>query len=115
MKIKPLSDRILAKRLPEEDCTPGGIFIPPSAKEKPTRAIVCETGPGALSEEGTLRPMSVKVGDEILFGKYNGSEVQLAGEDYVILHEAEVLAVIEKGEQPEAAPEGDPASDSTSN
>ena len=96
MKIKPLFDCILVKRLPEEDCTPGGIYIPPSAKEKPTRATVCAVGPGAHTDQGTLRPMSVKEGDQVLFGKYNGTEVQLDGEDYVILHESEVLAILDE-------------------
>lgn len=95
MTIKPLFDRILVKRLPENDCTPGGIYIPPSAKEKPTRATVCAVGPGALTDQGVLRPMSVKKGDQVLFGKYNGTEVQLDGEDYVILHESEVLAILD--------------------
>lgn len=110
MNIKPLFDRILVKRLPENDCTPGGIYIPPSAKEKPTRATVCAVGPGALTDQGTLRPMSVKVGDQVLFGKYNGTEVQLDGEDYVILHESEVLAILDdqdsaQAESTEQAPE----------
>ncbi len=95
MNIRPLFDRILVKRLPEEDCTKGGIIIPSTAQEKPTRATVCAVGPGATSEQGTLRPLSVKKGDQVLFGKYNGTEVQIDGEDYVILSESEVLAVIE--------------------
>lgn len=95
MILKPLHDRIVVQRLAEDEMTPGGIFIPQTAKEKPTRATVIAAGPGATTEQGILRPMGVKAGDEVLFGKYNGSEVRVDGVDYVILHESEVLAVIE--------------------
>jgi len=95
MTLKPIHDRIVVQRIAEDEMTPGGIIIPQNAKEKPTRATVIAAGPGALTEQGALRPMSVKAGDEVLFGKYNGSEVRIEGTDYVILHESEVLAVIE--------------------
>ena len=96
MKIRPLGDRILVKRHEGEERTKGGIIIPDSAKEKPVEATVVAVGNGKLTKAGTVRPLDVKAGDRILFGKYSGSEVKLDGEEHLILREDEVLAIIEK-------------------
>ena len=95
MKIKPLADRILVKRLEEEEVVRGGIIIPDTAKEKPQEAKVIAVGPGKLSEEGKRQPLEVKKGDRILMGKYSGTEVKIDGEDHLILREEDVLAIIE--------------------
>jgi len=95
MKIKPLADRILVKRLEEEEVVRGGIIIPDTAKEKPQEAKVIAVGPGRLSEEGKRQPLEVKKGDRILMGKYSGTEVKIDGEDHLILREEDVLAIIE--------------------
>jgi chaperonin GroES len=96
MTIRPLHDRILAKRLQEEEKTKGGLFIPDSAKEKPLEAEVIAVGNGKILEDGKLRPLEVKAGDRVLIGKYSGSEVKLDGEEHIILREDDVLAVIQK-------------------
>ena len=96
MKIRPLGDRILVKRLEGEERTKGGIIIPDSAKEKPVEATVVAVGHGKLMKDGKLRALDVKAGDRILFGKYSGAEVKIDGEEHLILREEEVLAVIEK-------------------
>jgi chaperonin GroES len=96
MTIRPLHDRILAKRLQEEDKTAGGLFIPDTAKEKPLEAEVIAVGNGKVTEDGKLRPLDVKKGDKVLIGKYSGSEVKVNGEDHIILREDDILAVIEK-------------------
>ena len=96
MTIRPLHDRILAKRLQEEEKTAGGLFIPDTAKEKPLEAEVIAVGNGKVQEDGKLRPLDVKKGDKILIGKYSGSEVKLDGEEHIILREDDILAVIEK-------------------
>ena len=96
MKIRPLHDRVLAKRLAEKDKTVGGLFIPDSAKEKPLEALVVSVGSGKILESGKTLPLSVNVGDEVLIGKYSGSEVKLGGEDHIILREDDILAVLEK-------------------
>lgn len=93
-KIRPLHDRILVKRLNEEEKTKGGIIIPDSAKEKPQEAKVIAVGKGRL-EEGKVIPLDVKVGDRILFSKYSGSEIKLEGEEHLILKEDEVLGILE--------------------
>lgn len=93
--MRPLHDRILVKRLEAEETMQGGIFIPDTAKEKPQQAEVKAVGNGKLLENGTRVPLDVKEGDRILFGKYSGSEVKLEGEEYLILREDEVLAVLE--------------------
>jgi len=96
MKFKPLGDRILVKRLEDEaEKTAGGIIIPDTAKEKPQRGKVVSLGEGKRTEEGNLLPMRLKKGQEILFGKYSGSEVKIDGEEYVIMREDDVLGVIE--------------------
>jgi len=96
MNIRPLHDRILAKRLQEEEKTAGGLFIPDTAKEKPLEAQVIAVGSGKLLENGTVRPLEVKAGDKVLIGKYSGSEVKINGEEHIILREDDVLAVLEK-------------------
>ena len=96
MNIRPLHDRILAKRVQEEDKTAGGLFIPDTAKEKPLEAKVIAVGNGKVLDDGKLRPLEVKAGDKVLIGKYSGSEVKLDGEDHIILREDDILAVIEK-------------------
>ena len=96
MKFRPLHDRILATRIAAEEKTAGGIVIPDTAKEKPVEGKVVAVGTGRILEDGTVRPLEVKAGDRILFGKYGGTEVNLSGEEYLILREEDVLAVIEK-------------------
>lgn len=95
MRIRPLHDRLVVKRIAEETTTKGGIIIPDTAKEKPISGSVLAVGSGKLMENGSLRPMDVKAGDKILFGKYSGTEVKIDGEDHLILREDDVLAVIE--------------------
>lgn len=94
MKIRPLHDRIVIKRINEEEKTAGGLFIPDSAKERPTHATVVAVGSGRLQENGTLSPLAVKVGDLVLFGKYAGNEIKLDGEEFLIIREEDVLAVV---------------------
>ncbi|HEY5945044.1 MAG TPA: co-chaperone GroES [Kofleriaceae bacterium] len=95
MNIRPLSDRILARRVVEQDKTQGGLFIPDNAKEKPLEAIVISVGSGKRLDNGTIQAITVKAGDKILIGKYTGSEVKLEGQDHIILREEDVLAVLE--------------------
>ncbi|MBI3031150.1 MAG: co-chaperone GroES [Candidatus Rokubacteria bacterium] len=95
MKIRPLHDRILVKREDEEEGKHGSIIIPDTAKEKPQRAKVVAVGNGKITEEGKKIPLDVKAGDRILFGKYSGSEVKIDNEDYLILREEDVLAILE--------------------
>ena len=96
MKIRPLYDRILARRLAEEEKTSGGLYIPDSAKEKPLEALVISVGTGRILESGKTQALSVKAGDKVLIGKYSGSEVKLDGEEHLILREDDVLAILEK-------------------
>ncbi|MDI3290063.1 co-chaperone GroES [Polyangium sp. 15x6] len=93
MKIRPLHDRIVVKRLESETKTKGGIIIPDSAKEKPIEGRVVAVGNGKLLRDGKLRPLDIKVGDVVLFGKYAGNEVKIDGEDYVLLREDDLLAI----------------------
>lgn len=95
MKIRPLHDRVLLKRVEEETKTPGGIVLPGTAAEKPSRGNVIAVGRGKILENGEVRPLDVKAGDHVLFGKYSGSEVKVDGEDYIIMREDEIMAVIE--------------------
>jgi chaperonin GroES len=95
MKIKPLYDRILVKRLEEADKTAGGLYIPDSAKEKPMEALVVAVGSGKVQENGSLRKLEVKAGDKVLFSKYSGSDIKIDGTEHLILREDDVLAVIE--------------------
>lgn len=95
MTIRPLHDRILARRIVAQGTTKGGLFIPDNAKEKPMEALVIAIGSGKLLDNGTIQAITVKAGDKILIGKYTGSEVKLDGEDHIILSEDDVLAVLE--------------------
>ncbi len=95
MKIRPLNDRILVKRLEEEEKTAGGIIIPDSAKEKPAEGKVIAVGPGKLNDNGDRVAMDVKEGDTILFSKYGGTDVKVDGEDYLIMREDDVLGIVE--------------------
>ncbi len=95
MKIRPLNDRVLVKRVAEEEKTKGGLFIPDSAKEKPARGIVVAVGNGKLDDNGKRTPLAVSVDDEVLFGKYAGTEIKLDGEDHMILGENDILGVVE--------------------
>jgi chaperonin GroES len=96
MKIRPLQDRILVKRIDEEEKSKGGIIIPDSAKEKPQEGRVVSVGSGRVSEDGTVRPLDVKKGDKVLFGKYGGTEVVVDGEEHLIIREDDILGIIEK-------------------
>ncbi|MGN0913526.1 MAG: co-chaperone GroES [Alphaproteobacteria bacterium] len=96
MKIRPLQDRVVVRRLDELTKTSGGIIIPDTAKEKPSEGIVEAIGPGMVSPEGKVIPMGVKVGDKVLFGKWSGTEVKLEGETYLLIKEPEILGVIEE-------------------
>ena len=93
-KFTPLHDRILVRRVEEAETTRGGIILPDTAKEKPQEGEVVSAGKGKISEEGKVRPLDVKEGDRILFGKYSGTEIKLDGEDFIIMREEEVLGVI---------------------
>jgi chaperonin GroES len=93
--VRPLSDRILVKRVDSESKTKGGIIIPDTAKEKPAEGIVVAVGPGAVADDGSRREPVLKRGDRVLFAKYGGTEVKLDGEDHLIMREADVLAVID--------------------
>lgn len=95
MKIRPLHDRLIVRRVKEEEKTKGGLYIPDTAKEKPVEGTVIAVGNGKLLEDGTVRKLDVKEGDRILFGKYSGNEVKIEGEEHLILREDEVLGVIE--------------------
>ena len=95
MNIRPLHDRVVAKRVEQEEEVRGGIIIPDTAKEKPQEAEVVAAGPGKLNDNGDRAPIDVKAGDRILVGKYSGSEIKLNGHEYIILREDEILAVIE--------------------
>ena len=95
MKIRPLHDRVIVKRLEEERTSPGGIVIPDTAAEKPVQGKVMAVGKGKILEDGKVRALDVKVGDKILFGKYSGTEVKVEGEDLLVMREEDVMAVIE--------------------
>jgi chaperonin GroES len=96
MNIRPLHDRILAKRVDEPDRTSGGLFIPDNAKEKPLEAVVISVGSGKLLANGSVQPIAVKEGDKILIAKYAGSDVKLVDKDHLILREDDILAVVEE-------------------
>jgi chaperonin GroES len=95
MKVRPLNDRIIVKRLEEEEKTKGGIIIPDSAKEKPVEGKVIAVGDGRINKDGKKIPMEIKKGDRILFTKYGGTEIKMDGEEYLMMKEDDVLAVIE--------------------
>ena len=94
-KIRPLQDRLIVKRVKEEEKTKGGIIIPDSAKEKPQEGKVVAVGNGKVNDEGKKLPLDVKAGDRILFGKYSGSEVKIDGDEYLILREEDVLGILD--------------------
>ncbi len=95
MKIRPLQDRVIVKRLEEEEKTKGGIIIPDTAKEKPQEGKVIAVGKGKVTEDGKVIPLDVKPGDKILFGKYSGTEIKIEGEEHLIMREEDILGVIE--------------------
>ncbi len=91
--VRPLHDRILVRRMAEEEKTSGGLFIPDTAKEKPQRGEIIATGKGRVTEDGKVLPLEVKSGDRVLFGKYSGTELKLNGEDYLMMREEDILGV----------------------
>jgi chaperonin GroES len=97
MKFRPLHDRVVIRRVEEEEKTKGGIIIPDTAKEKPMEGEVVSAGPGARGEDGKIQPMEVKAGDRVLFGKWSGTEVKLDGEELIIMKESDIMGVIEPG------------------
>jgi chaperonin GroES len=96
MKLRPLQDRIIVKRIEEEEKTAGGIFIPDTAKEKPQMGQVVSVGKGKKTEDGKVIPVDLKAGDKVLFGKYSGTEVKVEGAEFLIMREDDILGVIEK-------------------
>ncbi len=96
MNIRPLHDRVVIKRMEEERTSAGGIVIPDSATEKPVRGEVISVGNGKLSDSGKLRALEVKAGDEVLFGKFSGTEIKIDGEDLVVMREDDIMAVLDK-------------------
>ena len=103
MNVRPLRDRVLVKRVEEEEKTKGGIIIPDTAKEKPQEGEVIAVGPGARDETGKIQPLDVKAGDRILFGKWSGTEVKLDGQDLLIMKEGDILGVLEADKARKAA------------
>jgi chaperonin GroES len=95
MKIRPLHDRVIIRRLEEERTSPGGIVIPDTATEKPVKGKVIAVGSGRITEKGEVRPLDIKKGDTVLFGKYSGTEVKVDGEELVVMREDDIMAVIE--------------------
>ena len=95
MKFRPLHDRVVVRRVEEDDRTKGGIIIPDTAKEKPQQGEVVAVGPGAVDEKGKVQPLDVKPGDRVLFGKWSGTEVKLDGEELLIMKESDILGVLE--------------------
>ena len=95
MALRPLHDRVILKRMEEEKISAGGIVIPDSAAEKPIRGEVIAAGTGKILEDGKVRPIAVKVGDKVLFGKYSGTEVKVDGEELLVMREEDIMAVIE--------------------
>ena len=96
MKIRPLQDRVIVKRIEEEEKTKGGIIIPDTAKEKPQEGKVVAVGKGKVNDDGKITPLDVKVNDRILFGKYSGTEINVEGEEHLIMREDDILGVLEK-------------------
>ncbi|MBC8227738.1 MAG: co-chaperone GroES [Gammaproteobacteria bacterium] len=95
MNIRPLQDRVIVRRMEEEKTSPGGIVLPDSATEKPIKGEIVAVGKGLVQENGDLRPLDLKVGDEVLFGKYSGTEIKLDGEELLVMKEDDVMAVFE--------------------
>ncbi|HZT18438.1 MAG TPA: co-chaperone GroES [Dongiaceae bacterium] len=98
MNFRPLHDRVLVRRIEQEERTAGGVIIPDTAKEKPMEGEVIAAGPGARDEKGTLQPLTVKPGDRILFGKWSGTEVKMEGQELLIMKESDILGIIEGAE-----------------
>jgi chaperonin GroES len=96
VQFRPLQDRVLVRRIEEEEKTKGGIIIPDTAKEKPMEGEILAAGPGARGEDGKLHPLDVKVGDRVLFGKWSGTEIKIDGEDLVVMKESDIMGVVEK-------------------
>ncbi len=96
MKIRPLNNRVLIKRIEELSRTPGGLFLPDTAKEKPIEGEVLAVGEGRIDDAGKLVPMAVQVGDRIVFSKYSGTEIKLDGEEYLLMREDDILGIVEK-------------------
>ncbi|MBM4261716.1 MAG: co-chaperone GroES [Deltaproteobacteria bacterium] len=96
MKIRPLQDRVIVKRIAEEEKTAGGIIIPDTAKEKPQEGKVIAVGKGKVSDDGKITPLDVKVNDRVLFGKYSGSDINIDGEEHLIMREEDILGIVEK-------------------
>lgn len=94
MQVRPLYDRVLVKRVEEETRSRGGLFLPESAKEKPSEGIVVAAGQGRLGEDGSVRPLAVKEGDRVVFGRYAGTEIKIEGEDRLVLREDEILGIV---------------------
>ena len=99
VKVRPLHDRLIVERIEDTEEMVGGIIIPDTAKEKPQQGKVLAAGKGKLSDEGTLRPLDVKAGDTVLFGKYSGQEIKLDGIEYLIMREDDLLGVIDEGKK----------------
>ena len=95
MKIRPLHDRVVVKRMEEERTSAGGIVIPDSATEKPVRGEVVSVGKGKIAENGDVRPLDVKAGDQILFGKYSGTEIKIEGEELLVMREDDIMGIFE--------------------
>jgi len=96
VKIRPLQDRVIVKRIEEEEKSKGGIIIPDTAKEKPQEGKVVSVGKGKVNEDGKITPLDVKVNDRVLFGKYSGTEINIEGEEHLIMREEDILGVLEK-------------------
>jgi chaperonin GroES len=96
MKFRPLQDRVLIRRIEEEEKTAGGIIIPDTAKEKPMEGEIIAAGPGARGDDGKLWPLDVKVGDRVLFGKWSGTEIKIDGADFVVVKKSEIMGVVEE-------------------
>jgi chaperonin GroES len=96
VKFRPLQDRVLIRRIEEEEKTKGGIIIPDTAKEKPMEGEVIAAGPGARSDDGKVHPLDVKIGDRVLFGKWSGTEIKIDGEDLVVMKESDIMGVVEQ-------------------
>jgi chaperonin GroES len=94
MAIKPLADRVLVKPLVSNEKTPGGIYLPDTAKEKPQEGTVIAVGPGKTTDDGKIIPLEVKVGDHVLYGKYSGTEVMIDGEEHLIMRESDIFAIL---------------------
>jgi len=97
MKFRPLHDRVVIRRVEQEQKTAGGIIIPDTAKEKPMEGEVLAVGPGARGEDGKILPLDVKVGDRVLFGKWSGTEIKIDGEELIVMKESDIMGVIEQG------------------